>query len=606
MGFLLAGMVVAVEESPLKQRAGVTLFQGKDKEREKESKKEMDMEKQEKRRFWIWAAGGVTAAVVMAVAGWLGRSAYQHLKEEHGVARAQMFLDQADYANALLSARQTLQINPGNEAACRIMARVADLSHAPATLDWARRIVEINPASTNKIFLASVGLRYQSFPFPLTVEMLDELSTSATNLAAYQVVAAELALRTRRLADAEKHLAAAWQLDPTNQLYDLNLAVVRLSSTNEATVAAARVALQKFRTDATLGAPALRSLVVDSLAHQELVAAQNYATQLLANAQATLSDRLQYLGILQQQQSADLNAQLKRVQEQSATNAEAVAAVAGWMQANGQPLDVGGWLASLPASIQAATPVRLAWVNVYLASGDWRKLRDYLSQGKWEDMEFMRLAFLSRAWSQLGEGIVAAGNWRLAVHEAGRRYGALLMLLNVAERWGLPSEQQELLEQIRQQFPRERWAGQELVRRYFAAGDTAGLCRLYAAMSAASPDDLILKNNLAATSLLLKTNLPEAYQWAETVHGQKTNDANFAATYAFALQLQGRAEEGLAVMRTLDDRALRQPSAALYYGILLSATGATNEAAPFLAIAEKSGPWLPEEKSLLEAAEKSP
>jgi hypothetical protein len=55
-------------------------------------------------------------------------------------------------------------------------------------------------------------------------------------------------------------------------------------------------------------------------------------------------------------------------------------------------------------------------------------------------------------------------------------------------------------------------------------------------------------------------------------------------------------------MQKLDDRALHHPDAALYYGILLVADGATNEAAPFLKIARTKTQWLPEEKKLLAAA----
>jgi hypothetical protein len=66
--------------------------------------------------------------------------------------------------------------------------------------------------------------------------------------------------------------------------------------------------------------------------------------------------------------------------------------------------------------------------------------------------------------------------------------------------------------------------------------------------------------------------------------------------------LQGRTEEGLAILRQLDGRLLQQPDVALYYGVLLAVTGATNEAAPFLQIARSNDRLLPEEKQLLEQA----
>jgi len=259
-------------------------------------------------------------------------------------------------------------------------------------------------------------------------------------------------------------------------------------------------------------------------------------------------------------------------------------------------------LTGLPASLQNQSPVRLALANAYLASGDWPTLRDFVSKGRWDDLEFLRRALLSHAWSQLGVPQVADSNWGLAVNETGNRFGAMTTLLGLAEQWQLKHESEDLLQRIVQKFPRERWAQQRLEQLYLAAGNTAALNQLYARLVLLFPTEAGFKNNLTATSLLLKTNLPQAYQWAEEVYAQKTNDLFAASTYAFALHLQGRTKDGLAIMQKLDGRSLEQPAAALYYGLLLNATGATNAAARFLKIAKTSRQWLPEEKRLLRDA----
>ena len=556
----------------------------------------------EKNHFWIWTAGIAAILIVLAAAGWFGRSAYKSYQEKHSLSQAQAFLASGDYRNALLSARQTLLLNPTNVPACRIMAALADLSHSPAVLDWQQRIVETEPTIENKLAWAATGLRYQNPPFPLTAQILDELAATATNLVTYQMVAANLAVRTRRLADAETHFETAAKLDPTNQLYELNLAIIRLGSANEAKVATSRKVLEKLRTDAHLGLPALRALVVDRLAHKDAAAANDYSTQLLASPQATLADQLQQLGILQQLKSGDFTARLQTVQQQSATNAPAVAEVAAWMQANGLLADDIEWLTGLPASLQAQQPVRLALANAYLASGDWRTLRDFVSKGRWDDLEFLRLALLSHAWSQLGVPQVADSNWGLAVNETGNRFGAMTTLLGLAEQWQLKHESEDLLQRIVQKFPGERWAQQRMEQLYLAAGNTAALNQLYARLVLLFPTEAGFKNNLTTTSLLLKTNLPQACQWAEEVYARKTNDLFVVSTYAFALHLQGRTKDGLAIMQKLDGRSLEQPAAALYYGLLLNATGATNAAARFLKIAKTNRQWLPEEKRLLRDA----
>src|ERR1017187_6838739 len=304
---------------------------------------------QEKNRWWIWSAVIVVVLLAVAATAWFGRSAYKNYKERRSQAQAQAFLAKGDFRSAVLSARQALQLNPTNVPACRIMAASADLSHSPTMLDWQRRIVLTEPTIENKLLLASSSLRYQSFPFPLATQILDELTPAATNLASYQVVAASLALSLRRLDEAENHFETATKLDPTNQLYELNLAILRLGSTNATKVVPSRAVLENLRSDANLGPPALRALVVDRIMHRDAAGAENFSTQLVASAPATGADRLQHLRILLQPQMADFAIRLQAVQQSAVTNALAVAEVAAWMQANNLLAEDLRWLTNLPA-----------------------------------------------------------------------------------------------------------------------------------------------------------------------------------------------------------------------------------------------------------------
>jgi hypothetical protein len=542
----------------------------------------------------------IVVAIGLAVAaGHWGRPSYRHFKEKRGAAQAQAFFDHGDYRSALLSTRQALLINSNNVQACRIMAGLADAAHSPATLDWCQRVVKLSPAITNKLLLASAGLRYQSPPYPLTTQMLEDLSQSADKLPDFHIVSAELALALHHMAEAQAQFEAVSRLDPTNRLFQLNLAVIRLSSTNAAMAADARAKLKQFSNDANLGPPALRSLRADCLLHDDASGALDYSTQLLANAQAGLNDRLQHLGILKRLQSSELTGQLNALQEKSATNALMSAQVASWMAANDFLTEATGWLNHLPASLQTQTPVRLALVDCYLAGENWRSLRDFTSKGSWEEIEFLRLAFLSRAWDKLGEPVVADGNWNSAVSLAGNQLGALNALLELAGRWGMQSEQADLLWRILRRFPDAVWAQHNLERLYLASGNTKGLYQLYSERLPLSPQNLELKNNLAFTALLLKTNLSQACAQAAEAYAQATNNPSVVSTYAYALHLQGRDKDGLAALQTLDRSALEQPSVALYYGVLLTVTGKTDEALPFIQIALTKGRLLPEEQQLL-------
>jgi hypothetical protein len=482
------------------------------------------------------------------------------------------------------------------------MATLAELSRAPAVLEYQQRIVKAAPTVENKLALAASALRYQNAPFPLTAEILEERAPVATNRAAYQVLAGSLALNTRHLVQAETHFAAAAELEPTNQYYQLNLAVIRLSMTNEARAAESRAVLEKLRTDASLGPAALRALIADRLAHKDTAAAFDFSTQLLAGAKPTLGDELQRLQILRLMKSGDFDARLKVVQAQAATNAVAVADVAAWMQETGMGAKTLGWLTNLPVALQTRAPVRLAVANAYLEKGDWTALRDFTSQGNWEEMEFLRLALAARAWSQLGMQQVADSNWSAAVTAAGNHYSALTTLLGMTERWRLAREREDLLRRLVEAFPRDLAAQQDLAQLYLAAGETARLNQLYTKLFLLQPGNIGFKNNAAFTSLLLKTNLSKAGQWAAEDYSAATDNPTIVSTYALALHVHGQTSEGLAVLQKLGSPALQQPDMALYYGVLLAATGATNEAAPFLKIARTKTLWLPEEKRLWSAA----
>ena len=248
------------------------------------------------RNKWLLAAVSALAVIILLFGPAI--KIYHRQKEQRSLSLAQQFFNQGDYPNATLSARQVLLLNPENFPACRIMAEIADRLQLPTTLDWRRRLAELVPDPETKLQLAEAGLRYQSRPYLLTEQILRELSTSATNLAYYHVIAAERALNLRQLDTAAAQFASAVQLAPTNRLYELNLAMVQLSSREPATLAAARHRLNAFTADTNFAPNAYRALIADRLAQNDGPAAQNLSAKLLRTPQAALPDQLQHLAIL--------------------------------------------------------------------------------------------------------------------------------------------------------------------------------------------------------------------------------------------------------------------------------------------------------------------
>lgn len=548
---------------------------------------------------------GVLIVIVASIGGGLyGRPAYRQYKEARGIRQARAFLSAGDLANASVSARQVLQLNPKNVEACRVIAELAECSHSPAAVDWRERIAELAPTVANKLKLASCALRFQRPPFPLAAQTLADLEPLAREVAAFHILSAELALKLNGAGEAAAHFEQAARLEPNNELHRLNRAALDLQSTNLAAAAAARAALERLSTNRDLGPLALCWLVAASLRGNDLARAERLSCRLLEDPRARLNDRLQQLNILQRSHSPGFSNYLASVQAGAGTNVAALYSISDWMAGHGLADDAMKWLSGFEPKLRQTQPLPLAIANLHLAKMDWTGLETFLDSQKWAELEFLRLALLARAAFGQQHGVLSDTRWRNAARAAADRLGPLTLLASLATEWGLNRE--DLLWQIGRHFPREHWALRELERLYLAHGNTRGLNKVYSALAGAesSLGHCTNRNNFATTSLLLRANLPQAHQIARELYTKESQDPVIASTYAYSLHLQGRTEQGLAVFGKLKPEALATPSVALYYGVLLSSVGDMERAGRYLAFAQEAR-LLPEEGQLLTEAKRA-
>jgi hypothetical protein len=549
----------------------------------------------------ITIAGLVLAAAIAGLWIW-GRPALRHAREERSLAQAKAFMAKGDFRNASLSARQTLRVNPANLDACRIMAELAEFSRSPHAVEWRRRIVEQAPTLDNKLMLASTALRVQGMPYPMAAQVLDDMAEQAKNLPAYHVLRAELALKSKKPAEAEAEFAEASRLEPGNEMHQLNLAVLRLRSSDQALARRARATLESLQTNAAVGPVALRWLVSESLSQNDLASAEQFSSRLLADPRSTFDDRLEHLGILRQAGRPDYAASLLAVQQSAATNAAMIYAVSSWMIGQNLAEAAQRWMTNFPAKMRSQQPVPLALVDCYFARKDWTGLEQSLQGQQWGDLDFLRFAFLSRAAAQQQQDTAADTRWRMALQQANDRLGALAALLSLASSWGRDTFREELLWQIIQRYPNQRWAFGELDHHYQAVGNTRGLNKLYAAIMNYDSANTTVKNNYAATALLLNINMAKAHETIKELYAQHADDPIIASTYAYSLHLQGHTRQGLGVLERLKPADLEKGSVPLYYALLLRMDGQTNKAAKYLELARRPSLYLlPEEKELLAA-----
>jgi len=544
--------------------------------------------------------------LILAVLGGLGlwffgRPAYHRYKEQRSFKQARAFLEKGDLQNAALSLRQTLAINPSNVEAARHMADLAARAQSPAALAWWRRVAELQPTLQNKTVLAAVALRFEKPPFPIATQTLDEIRPMGETNVAYRLVAAQRAIRLNQSADAQMHLQAAARFEPTNRLHQLNLAVLRLEARDAAVVEAAQRDLAELTSDPVLGEHALRSLSAHALRQRRLPEAQTHSERLLALPQATFEDMLHYLTVLDEAKHAQLPAFIERVQQRAATNSPQAALAAAWLKTHGRTREALVWLGTLPPTIRDAMPVPLAEAECLAAARDWTGLEERLDKRDWDELEFLRLAFLARAHREQERREVARASWTRAMNATAARTEYAAGLVQLAVDWGWTDEAEDLLWVVAKRALRETWPLQALMRHYKATTNTLGLYRVHQALFERDSKSLVLKNNLAVYGLLLNRDVSRAGALAQEVYEAEKTNTFFISTYAFSLHVRGKSAQGLKLMGALPEAELQRPEIATYYAVLLSAAGERDKAQPYFAAAEK-GPMLPEERRLLAEA----
>ena len=112
------------------------------------------------------------------------------------------------------------------------------------------------------------------------------------------------------------------------------------------------------------------------------------------------------------------------------------------------------------------------------------------------------------------------------------------------------------------------------------------------------PNDVVIRNNVAALGLLLNKDLKQNHRLASEVYDEAPANPAIATTYAFSLFVQGRTVEGLAALEPLSAQSAKNSTFALYYAVLQAGAG-NPELARGIASQLKEEDFLPEEWALL-------
>ncbi len=561
---------------------------------------EIQSEKNE-RRFIKLIVGGLVSSILVVVLVYAGVHFFHSWQERRLVRRAAAYLSGGDAKLAALSARRAFQMNPANADAARALAQIADRTGDGTALDWWRKVLDLQPNKTeDALSLVRAALRQNDLA--AAEKALAGLDETAKATAGYHAASGRLEEMKKHPAEAERHWAEASTLAPDNISYQFQLALIRLGSNDQAKRASARQVLEHLRADPKQRAASTRALILDGMAHQE----QAQHTQLLASElqgypEALFSDRLLYLEILQKVRDPGFAEYLAKLQKDAASNPADLASLLSWMSGNENAAAAIEFAKTLPAQSVSKWPVAPTLAAAYASLPDWPGLEHLTSTTEWPPFDFLRHAYLSRALRGQNRKLAAEQEWIAAQKEASAQPQSLLVLARTAAAWGWEAETVDLLWVLSKSGETRLEALQALYQHYAKLGDTTGLYRTLLRLVEALPHDLALQNNLAQVSLLIGADVDRARKVAAETRSKEPGNGAFAATYAFSLYTSGDVKGALETMDQLTGDQLRDPSVAVYYGVVLAAAGRKEKAREYLQRAAEAT-LLPEEKALVEKA----
>jgi Tfp pilus assembly protein PilF len=530
-----------------------------------------------------------------------GSKLYTGWREARLLRRATAMLEKNDFKAANQAARQVLELHRDSLPAFYALAEASEKQNLEETVSWRAQIARLLPDNIDsQLNLASAALRFGQID--LARKTLQRIAPSARDQAPYHVVAGWLARAEGNFAEQEEQFAAAVKKEPTNDLYQFNLAVLQIRSADAEKSAKARENLQRLSQLQPFRTGALRALLNDAVDRNDLEAADRLAQDLQMSQQVTFGDYLLCLNFYRKLDEEKFIALLEKVKPVAARDPSDLALLMDWMNNNGLAGEVLKWMDKLPAALTAKPPAAIAIAEAFAKVKNWSRLKRWTRSGSWGDVEYLRLsyqAFSARQSRQSSADAEFESLWRAAERTANERPDREVKLARLATRWNLAIEAEQLWSRLSRNPPTRREALDALYKLYRAQNDLKKLYDVLQRLHESSPNESAITANLARLGLNIDQNTQQAQVLAKEAYDRSPEDVNCAVTYAFSLYVVGRTTEGLEVIRKLPVEPLHDPHAAVYVAVLLLDDNQVDAAKEYIQAA-KRGPIYAEEKRLLE------
>src|SRR6266478_3927320 len=343
-------------------------------------------------RVLVAVAAVAIAILLGALLVSYGSKLYQSWRENGLLDRATALLEHGELSKAAQMARELLTRHPDSLPALSILADTAERQNLEEAVSWRERIARLQPKDPeSQLNFASAALRFGKLD--VAREALTRLSQKDRDSAAFHVVAGWLARAEGNFAEQEEQFAAAVSKEPNNDLYQFNLAALQIRSNDAQKSARARDTLNRLTKLATFRTGALRALLNDAVARDDVAAADNFAQQLQMSQEVTFADYLLCLNFYRKLDEKKFRLLLERVKPFAVQHPSDLASLMNWMNENGLASDVVKWVDRLPPDELGSPPASIAVADAYANVRNWSRLKRWTRTGAWGESEYLRLAY---------------------------------------------------------------------------------------------------------------------------------------------------------------------------------------------------------------------
>jgi lipopolysaccharide biosynthesis regulator YciM len=556
-----------------------------------------------KGRLPVAVAGLAIAFVVGVFFVSYGSKLYENWRERRLLRQATALLQEGNFSKAAQMAQELARRHPDSLAALLILADTAERQNLEEAVAWRERIARLQPKDAeSQLNFASAALRFGKLD--RAREALNRVSPGDRDSAAFHVVAGWIARAEGNFAEQEEQFAAAVKKEPTNDLYQFNLAALEIRSKDEEKSKNARDTLERLVRITPYRTGALRALLNDAVERKDFTAADSFAQQLQMSPAVTFGDYLLCLNFYRKLDDKKFRQLLERVKPFAARNASDLTSLIEWMNQNGLAGDVVKWVDKLPTERLSSPPASVAIADAYATTKNWPRLKRWTRAGKWGDDEYLRLAYDAIAERHLRSGTSSKGTsefetlWQSADELSRSDPERELTLARLATKWQLTGQAEELWVRVEKNPTMRREALDNLRQLYRTRDETTKLYEVLQRLHQSSPNEAPITADLARLGLNLE-NTERSHQLAKEAYDREPTNVNCALTYAFSLHRLGRNTEALAIIQSLPAEQLHDPHAAVYGALVLVDAGQMDQAKDYVASAE-NGKLYPEEKKLLE------